>query len=177
MTLMNKQMNKQMNKMNRLLHKQVNKQMNRLLNKPANIPGRQYVSLILAGFLFVLFAGWPARHLQAQDRSDTGPLGIALENFDYPYPPEFLSLKMEGKDVRMAYMDVAPTGEANGRTVLLMHGKNFFGAYWEDTIRLLAQNGYRVVVPDQIGFGKSSKPDVNYSFHQMGQHTRQLLDT
>jgi pimeloyl-ACP methyl ester carboxylesterase len=34
----------------------------------------------------------------------------------------------------MAYMDVPPEGTGNGRTVVLLHGKNFFGAYWRDTI-------------------------------------------
>jgi pimeloyl-ACP methyl ester carboxylesterase len=77
----------------------------------------------------------------------------------------------------MAYMDVAPVGESNGRTVLLLHGKNFFGAYWKETIEALVRNGYRVIVTDQIGFGKSSKPNIHYSFHLMAANTRKLLDT
>ena len=105
------------------------------------------------------------------------PLGIALENYEYPHPVSFLPLEVEGQDVRMAYMDVAPeAGRANGRSVVLFHGKNFFGAYWEPTIRVLREAGYRVIVPDQVGFGKSSKPDVPYSFHRMGLHTATLLD-
>jgi pimeloyl-ACP methyl ester carboxylesterase len=32
------------------------------------------------------------------------------------------------------------------------------------------------VVPDQIGFGRSSKPDVHYSFELLAQSTRKLLD-
>jgi pimeloyl-ACP methyl ester carboxylesterase len=61
--------------------------------------------------------------------------------------------------------------------VLLLHGKNFFGAYWRDMIAVLAREGYRVVVPDQIGFGKSSKPNIHYSFHRMAATTKQLLDS
>jgi pimeloyl-ACP methyl ester carboxylesterase len=116
--------------------------------------------------------------VDAQDISpdEPEPLGIALENYEYPFPVHYMSLQIQGKDVRMAYMDVTPSETPNGRTVVLMHGKNFFGAYWEDTIRVLADLGYRVVVPDQIGFGKSSKPEIRYSFHQMGDHTRKLLD-
>ena len=77
----------------------------------------------------------------------------------------------------MACMDVQPDpGPANGRTVVLFHSKNFFGAYWEPTIEVLRKAGYRVVVPDQIGFGKSSKPDAPYSFHRMGLDTATLLD-
>ena len=77
----------------------------------------------------------------------------------------------------MAYMDVPPAGHANGQTVLLLHGKNFFGAYWAGTIQALSAAGFRVVVPDQLGFGKSPKPDIHYSFELMAQTTRALLDS
>ena len=105
------------------------------------------------------------------------PLSISLEGYDYPYPVHLLPLTIEGQDLRMAYMDVQPEGTGNGRTVVLLHGKNFFGKYWGDTIRLLTRNGYRVVVPDQIGFGKSSKPDIHYTFHLLAANTKKLLDT
>jgi pimeloyl-ACP methyl ester carboxylesterase len=112
----------------------------------------------------------------AQERRYTEPLGIALETWAYPFPVRFLDLDLEGRRERMAFMDVAPEGRANGRTVMLLHGKNFFGAYWEATIRALRQAGYRVVVPDQIGFGKSSKPDIDYSFDLLAANTARLLD-
>ncbi len=76
----------------------------------------------------------------------------------------------------MAYLDVAP-GHPNGRAVVLLHGKNFTAATWEPTIRVLTGAGYRVVAPDQIGFGKSSKPaHYQYSFQQLAHNTRALLD-
>lgn len=102
--------------------------------------------------------------------------GIALEALRYPFPVKFLPLENEGQSVRMAHMDVAPTRNANGRTVVLLHGKNFGGDYWQDTIRVLTAIGFRVVVPDQIGFGKSSKPDLNYSFDLLAANTAKLLD-
>jgi pimeloyl-ACP methyl ester carboxylesterase len=104
------------------------------------------------------------------------PLSIAMEEFAYPYPVMQIDLHMEGQPVRMAYMDVVPESGGNGRTVVLMHGRNFFGAYWAQTIRVLSRQGYRVVVPDQIGFGKSSKPDVPHSLHLHAHNTRVLLD-
>jgi len=102
------------------------------------------------------------------------PLGIAMQEFPYPFPVSFLPLEIEGQPARMAYMDVGPR---TGKTVLLMHGKNFYGSYWEGTIRALNAEGYRVVVPDQIGFGKSSKPDINYSFDLLAANTTKLLDS
>jgi pimeloyl-ACP methyl ester carboxylesterase len=112
----------------------------------------------------------------AQEKAAPEPLGIALEGYAYPAPVQYLPLTLQGQDVRMAYMDVPASGKANGRTVVLLHGKNFFGASWRDTLRALGQAGYRVVVPDQLGFGKSSKPALDYSFHLLATQTKQLLD-
>ncbi|OJT21651.1 alpha/beta hydrolase [Archangium sp. Cb G35] len=116
--------------------------------------------------------------VSAQPQAQKAPeaLGIAMEGYPYPAPVQYLPLTIQGQDVRMAYMDVPPSGKANGRTVVLLHGKNFFGAYWRDTLRALSQAGYRVVVPDQIGFGKSSKPAIDYSFHLLASNTKRLLE-
>jgi pimeloyl-ACP methyl ester carboxylesterase len=103
-------------------------------------------------------------------------LSITLENVKYPYPVSFMPFTVEGQDVRMAYMDVKPA-VANGKTVMLFHGKNFGGYYWGNVVKALTGKGYRVIVPDQIGFGKSSKPFIHYSFHQMARFNKKLLDT
>jgi pimeloyl-ACP methyl ester carboxylesterase len=104
------------------------------------------------------------------------PIGSGLEGLPYPYPVRYLDLVMEGEPVRLAYMDVPPSGPDNGRNVVLMHGRNFFGLYWAQTIDFLSALGYRVIVPDQIGFGKSSKPDVPHSVHVHARNTKRLLD-
>jgi pimeloyl-ACP methyl ester carboxylesterase len=107
---------------------------------------------------------------------DPHALGIALEEYPYPWPVHFLPLVIEGQGLRMAYMDVPPSGASNGRVVVLMHGKNFGGYYWRDVAQALAAAGYRVIVPDQIGWGKSSKPEIRYSFQLLAANTAQLLD-
>lgn len=105
------------------------------------------------------------------------PLGLELENFEYPFPVHYLSLELQKQNLRMAYMDVKPS-KPNGKTVLLLHGKNFSGAYWDSTALVLSQNGFRVVMPDQVGFGRSSKPaNFQYSFHLLAQNTKRLLDS
>jgi pimeloyl-ACP methyl ester carboxylesterase len=105
------------------------------------------------------------------------PLDIDLTNYQYPYPVEFIALNIQGEDLKMAYMDVKPSN-ANGHVVMLLHGKNFNGAYWGQTAKVLAENGYRVIIPDQIGFGKSSKPQhIQYTFQLLAQNTRAILDT
>ena len=102
--------------------------------------------------------------------------GLMLENIKYPFPVIELSFKIQGQDLKMAYMDVKPV-KPNGKTVVLMHGKNFSAAYWEQTATDLAKEGYRVIMPDQIGFGKSSKPtNIQYTFQLLAQNTKAVLD-
>lgn len=99
-----------------------------------------------------------------------------LSNYTYPYPVRFMNLELEGADCRMAYMDVG-RGNEKQPAVLLLHGKNFMGAYWGQTIKFLSEKGYRVIVPDQIGFGKSTKAPLHYSFHLLATNTKKLLDS
>ncbi|PLB85688.1 alpha/beta hydrolase [Dysgonamonadaceae bacterium] len=104
------------------------------------------------------------------------PLDKDLSTVEYPYPVSFFGFHSQNQPMRMAYMDVKPENY-NGKNIVLLHGKNFNGAYWQETISALAQKGYRVVVPDQVGFGKSTKPEhYQYSFHQLATNTKNLLD-
>jgi pimeloyl-ACP methyl ester carboxylesterase len=103
--------------------------------------------------------------------------GPELEGFDYPYPVQRYAFSSQGEKLQMAYMDVKPA-KPNGRTVVLMHGKNFCAATWEDTIRALSAAGYRVVAPDQVGFCKSTKPaHYQFTFQQLARNTRALLES
>ena len=111
--------------------------------------------------------------IQAQERP---VLDIMLTNYEYPYNVHFYNFKSQNQDLKMAYMDVK-SEHPNGKTVMLLHGKNFNGAYWKTTIQALIKEGFRVIVPDQIGFGKSSKPvEYQYSFQQLAQNTKAILD-
>lgn len=104
--------------------------------------------------------------------------GPELEGFTYPAPVQQFSFTSQGAKLHMAYMDIAPKGKANGRTVVLLHGKNFCGATWDASMQALSGAGYRVVVPDQVGFCKSSKPQhYQYSFQQLAENTRALLES
>jgi pimeloyl-ACP methyl ester carboxylesterase len=109
--------------------------------------------------------------------TDVAPGSITYDAIPYPYPVSFLTLTLYGQDVRMAYMDIPPAGQANGRTVVLFHGMNFGGFYFSGPIEVLRKEGFRVVVPDQIGFGRSSKPIIPYNFHDMAANSRKLLQT
>jgi pimeloyl-ACP methyl ester carboxylesterase len=107
--------------------------------------------------------------------TDVKPGSITCDECPYPYPSSYLQFTTYGQDVRIAYMDVAPSGPANGHTVVLFHGMNFAGFYWGGPIDALRAEGFRVIVPDQIGFGRSSKPIIPYNFHDMALNTRRIL--
>ncbi|CAJ2510345.1 Uu.00g050480.m01.CDS01 [Anthostomella pinea] len=82
------------------------------------------------------------------------------------------------QDLEMAFMDVAPTTseEATGKVAVCLHGKNFCGPTWEATARALAAEGYRVILPDQVGFCKSTKPtSYQYTLQQLSYNTYNLL--
>ncbi|CAM4345555.1 alpha/beta fold hydrolase [Lacicoccus alkaliphilus] len=61
------------------------------------------------------------------------------------------------------HMKVA--GDAAGEPVILLHGFPEFWYGWRHQIDALAGEGYRVIVPDQRGYNKSSKPDGTGAYH------------
>src|ERR1044072_1402626 len=101
-------------------------------------------------YLVVVFCLLTSLYMQAQ--------------VEYPYPIQKFSIKLENKPVQIAYMDAHNDSTAS-KTILLLHGKNFNGYYWKDVMASLVKAGYRVIVPDQPGWGRSDKPDLHYSFH------------
>ena len=101
---------------------------------------------------------------------------FADDSADYPDPVKTFTFESQRQELEMAYMDVQPDGQSRG-TFVLLHGKNFNGAYWHQTIDFLVERGYRVVVPDQVGFGRSSLPQhYQYSFAQLAANTRVMLN-
>jgi pimeloyl-ACP methyl ester carboxylesterase len=151
---------------------------------------RSIVAAVLVsacGIVFIEFIEPLTVHLRAQEQqppvkgpaeppADAKPVSISLEDLAYPHPVSYLPLTVYGQDVRMAYMDVPAAAASNGRTIVLLHGMNFFGEAWGPTIEVFRKQGYRVIVPDQIGFGRSSKPDIPYTLNDMARNTRAVLD-
>jgi pimeloyl-ACP methyl ester carboxylesterase len=109
--------------------------------------------------------------------AETPSYGPELQGFEYPYPVEHFNFSSQRQTLQMAYMDVRPE-QPNGRTIVLLHGKNYCAATWHETIDTLVAANYRVIAPDQIGFCKSSKPErYQYSFQQLALNTHQLLSS
>ena len=110
--------------------------------------------------------------------ADVKPGSITCEDVPYPYPVSYLPLTLYGQDVRIAFMDVAPLGHGERP-----HG----GAVSRQQLRRLlfrrtrstrcARRGSASIVPDQIGYGRSSKPIIPYNFHDMARNTKLILQS
>ena len=108
--------------------------------------------------------------------ADWGPISSTMEEVPYPHPVHYMDVKLFGQDGRLAYMDVAPAGTANGQNVMLFHGMNFAGIGFAPTITALTDAGFRVIVVDRIGYGRSSKMDIPYNLHIFASNAKKLLD-
>ncbi|KAF4556058.1 Hypothetical protein D9617_2g060250 [Elsinoe fawcettii] len=117
--------------------------------------------------------------IQAQGQANWTNYANGLD-FEYPYPVQFYNFISQTQNLSMAYMDI-PAGEAAAEdkgTVVLFHGKNFCACTWDDTIKVLTDDGYRVVAIDQVGFCKSTKPAAyQFTLFQLALNTNNLLNS
>jgi len=81
---------------------------------------------------------------------------------DYPFKPNYIQLG----DIRIHYLD---EGESSKEVVLLIHGEPTWSYLYRKMVPIVSESGYRVIVPDLVGFGKSDKPinqeDYTYEKH------------
>lgn len=94
----------------------------------------------------------------------------------WPFPPHYADIPAE-PDPDLAQGAQAPTlrvhyvdeGPADAAPVLLLHGEPSWGYLYRHMIPPLVAAGHRVIVPDQVGFGRSDKPagadDYSYARH------------
>jgi len=126
--------------------------------------------------LLFIFAAACSSKPKSEKTKDT-PKGYdaLLTTYPYPFAVKFHEFNGQDQKLTMAYMDINPGGEIKN-TIVLLHGKNFSGFYFETLAKDLIASGYRVIIPDQIGFGKSTKPTTfQYSFHTLARYTADLL--
>ena len=133
--------------------------------------------------LLTIAALYPAIAQHASTTAANEPAyGPELEGYTYPYPVHQFEFSSQKQNLHMTYMDVkpeSPNGQVpNGQVIVLLHGKNFCSATWKATIDFLANAGYRVIAVDQIGFCKSTKPQLyQYTFQQLARNTHALLES
>lgn len=81
---------------------------------------------------------------------------------DYPFDPHYVDVDAgDGTQLRMHYVD-----EGQGEVILCLHGQPSWSYLYRKMIPILVGEGFRVVAPDLIGFGKSDKPTdrSNYTY-------------
>lgn len=90
----------------------------------------------------------------------------------YPFEPHYLEVDDgEGGRLRIHYLDEGPS---DAEPVLLMHGEPSWSYLYRKMIPIIVNAGYRAIVPDLVGFGRSDKPagrdDYTYNGHVAWMH-------
>lgn len=81
---------------------------------------------------------------------------------DYPFKANYT----DSLGYRIHYLDEGPR---DGQVILLLHGQPSWSYLYRHMIPLLSNAGYRVIAPDNVGFGKSDKP-INQDAHSYQMH-------
>lgn len=94
---------------------------------------------------------------------------------DFPYQPHYSEVDdLDGATLRVAFIDEGP---AEGPVALLLHGEPSWSFLYRTMIPVLVDAGFRVVVPDLVGFGRSDKPseDSDYTYSRHVEWMRSVL--
>ncbi len=119
---------------------------------------RIFISII-AGFLLISAA-------QAQDAPQVPPYKAAEFSAEFPYESKFIDVRGS----KIHYID-----EGEGDTFLFLHGNPTSSYLWRNVMRYVKPHG-RIVAVDNIGFGKSDKPDVDYTLQTHIEYTNAFID-
>jgi pimeloyl-ACP methyl ester carboxylesterase len=82
---------------------------------------------------------------------------------------------VEAGGYRLHYFEAAPGNGGGGTPLVLVHGLGARGEDWAAMIPALAAQGFHVYVPDLLGYGRSPKPDVDYSISLEEQTVVQFM--
>jgi haloalkane dehalogenase len=96
---------------------------------------------------------------------------------DYPFAPHYLNVPDgDGGDLRIHYLDEGPE---DGSIILLLHGEPSWSFLYRKMIPPLVDGGFRVIVPDLVGFGRSDKPTEksDYSYKKLIDWTTFFVDS
>jgi pimeloyl-ACP methyl ester carboxylesterase len=98
-----------------------------------------------------------------------GGIGFLLRPVSYFYGWMYLSEDLAGIESRTVQVEgyrvhYLAQGPAGGPAVVLVHGLGGRAEDWRNLAPYLAKTGFRVYVPDLLGYGRSDKPaDFSYS--------------
>jgi len=111
--------------------------------------------------LFALLIGVSLNQEILSDEAAPGVLRTPDDRFenlqDYPFEANY----MEIDGLRIHYLDEGPK---DADPIILFHGEPTWSYLFRKMIPVLTEAGYRVVVPDMVGFGKSDKFESKYDY-------------
>jgi haloalkane dehalogenase len=86
---------------------------------------------------------------------------------EFPFESHYIEVSDgEGGSLRIHYVDENPQGN---EPILLLHGEPSWSFLYRKMIPIFIEAGYRAVIPDLVGFGRSDKPadrnDYTYQRH------------
>lgn len=85
---------------------------------------------------------------------------------EYPFDSHFFNID----DLNLHYID-----EGQGDPIIMVHGNPTWSFYYRNLIKAF-KNNYRIIVPDHIGCGFSSKPqDYNYTLENHVSNLEKLV--
>ncbi|MBI5495336.1 MAG: alpha/beta fold hydrolase [Deltaproteobacteria bacterium] len=131
--------------------------------------------LQLAGLRRAGFWAEEGRLAAAADRGRSGSMTHQVDwsfSGTWPYSPRWF----ETMDGHMHYVDEGPR---SGRPVVLVHGNPTWGYLYRNFIPPLVAAGFRVIVADHLGFGRSDKPDAiaRYTIELHARRLEALLES
>jgi haloalkane dehalogenase len=91
---------------------------------------------------------------------------------DFPYDPVYIDDLKDFEGLRLHYVDEGPQNA--DRIFLCLHGEPTWGYLYRKMIPIFTDAGYRVVVPDYFGFGRSDKP-VEEEVYTFDFHRNMLI--
>jgi pimeloyl-ACP methyl ester carboxylesterase len=108
-----------------------------------------------------------------------GSLALPARAADRPAPPRgghAPAPRLENRTVAVYGLGQHFLEGGHGATVILLHGFGGSSDGWRGTATALASQ-YRVLVPDQIGFGGSDKPPIDYSLTTLTDFLEEFMTT
>ncbi len=138
------------------------------------------VALVVLGIAFGLYNDWNVqRRGNGPNYDPTVPvLRTPEERFaglvDFPYTPHYVEINdMDLGMLRVHYLDEGPR---DGEIIVLLHGQATWSYSFRKFIPILPAAGFRVIVPDLVGFGRSDKP-ADWKVHSFAKHVEWLDKT
>ncbi len=120
------------------------------------------VLFLIFGVTLLFFASMSVEPVERDQRQ--------MSSIWYEFP--FQSHYIEVFESSMHYVDEGPE---DGPVFLLLHGNPTSSYLWREVIPELVESGARVIAVDNIGFGASDRPQIDYTFENHSTYIDEFI--